>query len=106
MSAVKLLETRNARDQTVLIFIGWFLCLASFLYAQDVRTAAWVLPTVWLLAAALLVVARRGEDGTPLRPFRTTGAMLLKGAPIAVILFAFFRALAGSFWGLPRASAH
>jgi len=101
MSAVKLLETRNARDQTVLIFIGWFLCLASFLYAQDVRTAAWVLPTVWLLAAALLVVARRGEDGTPLRPFRTTGAMLLKGAPIAVILFAFFPRLAGSFWGLP-----
>jgi transglutaminase-like putative cysteine protease len=79
MSALKLLEARNARDQTVLIFIGWFLCLASFLYAQDVRTAAWVLPTVWLLAAALLVVSRRGEDGPPLRPFRTTGAMLLKG---------------------------
>ena len=63
MSALKLLETRGPRDHTVLIFIGWFLCLASFLYAQDVATAAWVLPTVWLLAAALLVVSRRGEDG-------------------------------------------
>jgi len=101
MSALKLLEARNARDQTVLIFIGWFLCLASFLYAQDVRTAAWVLPTVWLLAAALLVVSRRGDDGPPLRPFRTTGAMLLKGAPIALILFSFFPRLAGGFWGAP-----
>jgi len=101
MAALKLLETRNVRDHTVLIFIGWFLCLASFLYAQEIRTAAWVLPTVWLLAAALLVVSRRGDDGTPLRPFRTTGAMLLKGAPIALILFAFFPRLGGAFWGAP-----
>ena len=36
MSALKLLETRIARDHTVLIFIGWFLCLAVFLYAQDI----------------------------------------------------------------------
>ena len=63
MSALKLLETRTARDHTILIFIGWFLCLASFLYAQDIATAAWVLPTVWLLAAALLEVSRRGRGG-------------------------------------------
>lgn len=103
MSALKLLETRTARDQTVLIFIGWFLCLAAFLYAQDIATAAWVLPTVWLLAAALLEVSRQGRDGPPLRPFRTTGAMLLKAAPIALVLFFFFPRIAGSFWGAPSA---
>jgi transglutaminase-like putative cysteine protease len=101
MSALKLLETRNARDQTVLIFIGWFLCLAAFLYAQDVATAAWVLPTVWLLAAALLRVSLRGRDGPPPRPFRTTGAMLLKAAPVALVLFVFFPRFGGSFWGAP-----
>ena len=103
MSALKLLETRNARDHTVLIFIGWFLCLAAFLYAQDFATAAWVLPTVWLLAAALLEVSRRGQDGQALHPFRTTGAMLLKAAPIALVLFIFFPRIAGSFWGAPSA---
>jgi transglutaminase-like putative cysteine protease len=101
MSALKLLETKNARDHTVLIFIGWFLCLASFLYAQDVVTAAWVLPTVWLLAAALLRVSLRGLGGPPPRPFRTTGAMLLKAAPLALVLFVFFPRFAGSFWGAP-----
>jgi protein-glutamine gamma-glutamyltransferase len=101
MSALKLLETRGSRDHTILIFIGWFLCLASFLYAQDVVTAAWVLPTVWLLAAALLRVSRRGREGPALRPFRTTGAMLLKAAPVALVLFAFFPRFAGSFWGAP-----
>jgi len=103
MSALKLLETRAPRDHVVLIFIGWFLCLAAFLYAQDVLTVAWVLPTVWLLAAALLPVARPGDDGPPLAPFRTTGAMLLKAAPVALVLFLFFPRLAGSFWGAPSA---
>jgi transglutaminase-like putative cysteine protease len=101
MSALKLMETRAPRDHTVLIFIGWFLCLSSFLYAQGVATVLWVLPTVWLLAAALLVVSRRGEDGPALRPFRTTGAMLAKAAPVALVLFLFFPRLAGNFWGAP-----
>jgi transglutaminase-like putative cysteine protease len=103
MSALKLLETRTARDQTLLIFIGWFLCLAAFLYAQDVATAAWVLPTVWLLAAALLQVSLRGRGGPPPRPLRTSGAMLLKAAPVALVLFVFFPRFAGSFWGAPSA---
>jgi len=101
MSALKLLETRAPRDHVVLIFIGWFLCLASFLYAQDIVTVAWVLPTVWLLAAALLSGARIGHGGPKLAPFRTTGAMLLKAAPVALVLFLFFPRIAGSFWGAP-----
>jgi protein-glutamine gamma-glutamyltransferase len=101
MSALKLLETRTARDHAILIFIGWFLCLASFLYAQDIATAAWVLPTVWMLAAALFEVSRRGQGGPALHPLRTTGAMLLKAAPVALVLFFFFPRVEGSFWGVP-----
>jgi transglutaminase-like putative cysteine protease len=101
MSALKLLETRTARDHAILIFIGWFLCLSAFLYAQDIATAAWVLPTAWLLAAALLRVSRHGTDGLAPRPFRTTGDMLLKAAPVALVLFFFFPRVEGSFWGAP-----
>lgn len=103
MSALKLMETRAPRDHAVLIFIGWFLCLAAFLYTQDIATVLWVLPTTWLLAAALLGVSRQGQGGPALRPFRTTGAMLLKAAPVALVLFLFFPRLAGSFWGAPSA---
>lgn len=100
MAALKLLETRAPRDHVVLIFIGWFLCLSAFLYAQDILTVACVVPTVWLLAAALLQVARRGQGLAP-APFRTTGAMLLKALPLALLLFLFFPRIAGSFWGAP-----
>jgi transglutaminase-like putative cysteine protease len=101
MAALKLLETRVPRDHVVLIFIGWFLCLSTFLYAQGVLSTILVLPTLWLLAAALLQVARRGQGGPALAPFRTTGAMLLKAMPLALVLFLFFPRIAGSFWGAP-----
>ena len=101
MAALKLLETRSVRDLTVLVFIGWFLCLASFLYSQDVLTAAWVLGSVWLLAAALLRVSRRVPGGPAPRPFRATGRTLLKAAPVAAVLFLFFPRVEGSFWGAP-----
>jgi transglutaminase-like putative cysteine protease len=101
MAALKLLETRKPRDHMVLVFIGWFLCLATFLYGQGMVTAAWVLPAVWLLSASLLNVARSGRDEQRLRPFTTTGAMLLKALPVALVLFAFFPRIAGHFWGAP-----
>jgi protein-glutamine gamma-glutamyltransferase len=101
MGALKLLETRKPRDHIVLVFIGWFLCLATFLYQQDLWAAAWVVPAMWLLAAALLNVARSGESGPAPRPFRTTGAMLLKALPLALVFFLFFPRVAGHFWGAP-----
>ena len=101
MSALKLLETRAARDHAILIFIGWFLCLAAFLYKQDVMTAAWVLATVWLLAAALLRVSRLVPGGPAPRPFLATGKALLKAVPVALVLFFFFPRVEGSFWGAP-----
>ncbi|MGH8135907.1 MAG: transglutaminaseTgpA domain-containing protein, partial [Steroidobacteraceae bacterium] len=100
MAALKLLETRVPRDHVILIFIGWFLCLSAFLYAQDLVTVACVVPTVWLLAAALLEVARRGQ-GLAQSAVRTAGAMLLKALPLALVLFLFFPRIAGSFWGAP-----
>ena len=66
MAALKLLETRSTRDHVILVFIGWFLCLATFLYAQDLATTVMVVPAVWLLAASLLNVSRSAGDGPPL----------------------------------------
>ncbi len=101
MGALKLLETRTPRDHVVLVFIGWFLCLAQLLYAQDLVSSLLVLPAVWLLSAALLNVSRRGADGPPLQPFRTTGKMLLKALPMTLVLFLLFPRVAGNFWGVP-----
>jgi len=101
MASLKLLETRAPRDHVVLVFIGWFLCLATFLYRQDMGSVAWVLPAAWLLAASLLNVSRTGTSRERLRPFRQTGSMLLKALLLAAVMFVFFPRVAGHFWGAP-----
>jgi len=101
MASLKLLETRTPRDHVVLVFIGWFLCLATFLYRQDIASAGWVLPAAWLLAASLLNVSRSGTSRERLRPFRQTGSMLLKALLLAAVMFVFFPRVAGQFWGTP-----
>ncbi len=101
MAALKLTETRAAREHMLLVFIGWFLCLAAFLRQQDLPTVAMVLPAAWLLAAALLEVSRVGDEGPRPRPFVATGAMLAKALPLALVLFLFFPRVQGHFWGAP-----
>jgi len=101
MASLKLLETRSPRDHVVLVFIGWFLCLATFLYRQDLAAVAWVVPAAWLLSASLLNVSRSGTSRERLRPFRQTGSMLLKALLLAAVMFVFFPRVAGQFWGAP-----
>ena len=101
MAALKLLETRTPRDHVIVVFISWFLCIATFFYDQSLASIAWVVPGAWLGAAALLDVSRSGSGGPPQRPLRATGAMLLRALPFVVVLFLFFPRLEGRFWSLP-----
>jgi transglutaminase-like putative cysteine protease len=101
MAALKLLETHTPRDHVIVVFIAWFLCIATFFYDQSIVSIAWVIPGVWLGAAALLRVSRTGADGPPQRPLRDTGAMLLRALPFVLVLFLFFPRLEGRFWSLP-----
>ena len=56
MAALKLLETHTPRDHVIVVFIAWFLCIATFFYDQSLVSIAWVVPGAWLGAAALLFV--------------------------------------------------
>src|SRR6188472_301738 len=54
MGAMKLLETRNQRDLTVVVFVAYFLLFAGFLYNQSLLRLPWMLITAWLLTATLM----------------------------------------------------
>ena len=103
MAAMKLLETRNARDQLVLLLISYFLVLAAFLYGQQL----WLLPiaagVVWLITAALLRVAHAAAPLSPRDILARSGAMLVQAAPIMLLLFVLFPRVPGPFWALPTA---
>ena len=69
MVALKFLESRNQRDQLVLIMISYFLMFASLLTERGPLTVVYVVVLVWLTTVALIQIGRRGE----LLPYRITG---------------------------------
>lgn len=106
MAGVKLLETRDKRDLTVLLFIAYVLLFAAFLYDQGFLQLPYMLIAVWLMTATLM----RTHQSTSRMPMRealgTTGKMLLQAVPVAIVFFVLFPRLPGQFWALPaRAGA-
>jgi protein-glutamine gamma-glutamyltransferase len=100
MAALKLLETRQRRDQFVLLFISIFLIMAALLREQYVWSLPWlvlglaVTMTAWLRMAA-------AASGPARRTFGAAGRLLLYAAPLAVTMWIFFPRIATPFWSVP-----
>jgi transglutaminase-like putative cysteine protease len=99
-SGLKLLETRNHRDATLLAFLACILVITNFLYTQGI-------PTAILMCTALAVItATLVGFNAPQRPARAcarSAALLLAHAvPAALALFVLFPRIPGPLWGLPQ----
>jgi protein-glutamine gamma-glutamyltransferase len=100
MAGLKLLETRAARDQFVMVAAGLFLLLAACLDRQELARAPLYGLQAWLCCAALAVVA---APATSVRvAISVAGRALLLAVPLALLLFVFFPRLPGAFWAIPR----
>ena len=103
MAALKLLETRNTRDELVLVGAGFFLLLAACLDRQDLARAPLYALQAWLCCAALAAIATPALRTR--QALKLAGRALLIAAPLAALLFVFFPRLPGSFWAIPRSGA-
>lgn len=105
MIALKFLESRNQRDQLVLLMISYFLMFAALLGERGPLTVAYVVLLVWLTTVALIQIGRRGE----FLPYRTTGLLsgrlLLHALPVMVVLFVLFPRLPGPLWAIPGSTS-
>jgi transglutaminase-like putative cysteine protease len=105
MVALKFLESRNQRDQLVLLTISYFLMFATLLAERGPLTAAYVAVLVWLTTIALVQVGRRGE----FLPYRATGLLsgrlLLHALPVMIALFVLFPRLPGPLWAIPGSTS-
>lgn len=100
MGAMKLLETRNLRDLTLVLFVSYFLLFAGFLYNQQVLLLPYMLIAVWVLTATLM----RIHQGAPVKStaaLATSAKMFLQALPLAALLFLLFPRLPGQFWAVP-----
>ncbi len=100
MAALKLLETRQRRDQFVLLFIAIFLVMASLLREQYVWSLPYLLAGLALTMTAWLRIS--GQAAEPARrSFGTAGRLLLYAAPLALAMWILFPRIAAPFWAVP-----
>jgi transglutaminase-like putative cysteine protease len=105
LAGVKLVETRGLRDCYVLSYLGFFLVVTNFLFAQDMLTGAYMVLVVLVMTATLHALGfSPGNDpamavGVHLRRAAT---LMLQSVPLMLVLFALFPRIPGPLWGLPR----
>lgn len=88
--ALKLIETNGERDFQVLTLLGYFLCLCTLFFSQDLLL--WLYSgSVFVLLTATLARFHRGPDAAGWAGPAGLSAMLLcEALPVVVLLFLFF----------------
>lgn len=104
MLALKLLETRSARDRSLISIICFVLMFSAFLREQAIWSPLYLLGGVALCLIALLQADSRAT-GLPARyTLRSTARLMTQAAPLMVVLFVLFPRVPGPFWALPTHS--
>src|SRR5690606_13381647 len=97
----KLLEMHAKRDLFVVVFLGFFLILANFLYSQNIATAALMIAAVVTMLTAQLSFQYTGAVPPFARRLRLGAAIVALAAPLTIVLFLLFPRIQGPLWGLP-----
>ena len=98
---LKLMEMRARRDLFVVIFLCFFLLLASFFNSQSFWMAGAALICVAALLACMITM-QFGDAEQPInRRFRFAAKLMLQSLPVAALMFVVFPRISQPLWGLP-----
>jgi len=100
LTSLKLMEMRNVRDATVVIYLACFIIITNFFYSQSIPTALFMLVTLLVIISSWLHL----QTGTlPLKPrLRIAALLLLQSIPLMLVLFILFPRVQGPLWGMPQ----
>jgi transglutaminase-like putative cysteine protease len=100
LGSLKLLELREVRDATVLIFLCCFVIITNFFYSQSIPTALYMLFTLLIIMATWVHL----QTGTlELKPrLRIAATLLLQAIPLTLLIFVLFPRVQGPLWGMPQ----
>lgn len=98
---LKLVELRSRRDALVLIFLGFFCVVTSYLYYDSLLAALYSLLPVAALLAAWSGLQQSGNNMKKTANLRLALILLAQAVPLALLLFVFFPRLE-PLWSLPQ----
>lgn len=98
---LKLVEMRTRRDGLVLVFLGFFAVVTSYLFEDSLVAGAYSLFPVIVLLAAMIGLQQNRLASRPWPTLRLAGGLLLQALPIMLVLFVLFPRL-GPLWSMPQ----
>lgn len=98
---LKLVEMRSRRDALVLIFLGFFAVVTSYLFNDSLLAGVYSLAPIIALLAAMIGLQQSTTDTHPWPTLRLAGSLLLQAIPLMLVLFVLFPRL-GPLWSLPQ----
>jgi protein-glutamine gamma-glutamyltransferase len=98
---LKLVELRSRRDALVLIFLGFFCVVTSYLFDDSLSAAAFSALPVIALLAAMIGLQQSYLAMRPWPTLRLALVMLAQALPLMLLLFVFFPRL-GPLWSMPN----
>jgi len=98
---LKLVEMRSRRDALVLVFLGFFAVVTSYLFNDSLLAGVYSLAPVTALLAAMIGLQQSAAGTHPWPTLRTAGSLLLQAIPLMLVLFVLFPRL-GPLWSLPQ----
>ena len=98
---LKLVELRSRRDGLVLIFLGFFCVVTSYLFDDSLTAAVFSALPVIALLAALIGLQQSHLAMRPWPTLRLALVMLGQALPLMLLLFVFFPRL-GPLWSMPN----
>ncbi len=108
LMALKLMETKSTRDLTIMVHLGFFLTICTFLFSQGIAIAVLTVIPVILLTATLVALNRAPDTvlaTIPLKQTLQSAATLLGLAlPLLLALFVLFPRAPGPLWKPPKDS--
>lgn len=101
---LKLVELKTRRDALVLVFLGFFVVVTSYLFEDSLPAALYSLLPVTALLAALIGLQQGSLSEKPGPTLRLAASLLLQAAPLMLVLFVLFPRL-GPLWSMPLPGA-
>ncbi|MGH8809516.1 MAG: transglutaminaseTgpA domain-containing protein, partial [Noviherbaspirillum sp.] len=98
---LKLLEMHAKRDLFVVLFLSFFLILASFFYSQSIGTALLTIAAVIAILTTQLSFQYVGTVPPLSQRLRLGATILALAVPLTLVLFLLFPRIQGPLWGLP-----
>ena len=100
MTGLKVLEIQTRRDEMFTVFLAYFLVIASLFQAETLAMTVYMFFSVLVTTAVLIHVNH--PEGKFKAQLKLSGMIVLKSAPIMILLFFLFPRIQGSLWGFRR----